>query len=35
MLLATKMNEIYPLKIRTVFEKIVHRKIEKKDLVEM
>ena len=35
MLLATKMNEIYPLKIRTVFEKIVHRKIEKRELVEM
>ena len=35
MLLASKLNEVYPLKIRTVYEKIVHRKIEKKELVEM
>jgi hypothetical protein len=33
MLIATKMDEVYPLKIKTVYEKIVHKKIEKKDLV--
>lgn len=35
MLIATKMDEVYPLKIKTVYEKIVHKKIEKRDLVEM
>ncbi len=30
MLLATKMDEVFPLKVKTVYEKIVHRKIEKK-----
>ena len=35
MLVATKMDEVYPLKVKTVYDKIVHRKIEKKDLVEM
>lgn len=35
MLIATKMDEVYPLKIRTVHEKIVHKKIEKRDLVDM
>lgn len=35
MLIATKMDEVYPLKIKTVYDKIVHKKIEKKDLVEM
>lgn len=33
MLVATKMDEVYPLKVKTVYDKIVHRKIEKKDLV--
>jgi hypothetical protein len=27
MYIATKMDEIYPLKIKTVYEKIVHKKI--------
>jgi hypothetical protein len=35
MLIATKMDEVYPLKIKTVYEKIVHKKIEKKELVDM
>ena len=35
MLIATKMDEVYPLKIKTVYDKIVHKKIEKKDLVDM
>jgi hypothetical protein len=26
---------VYPLKIKTVYDKIVHKKIEKRDLVEM
>ena len=30
MLIATKMDEVYPLKVKTVYEKIVHKKIEKK-----
>jgi hypothetical protein len=35
MLIATKMDEVYPLKIKTVYEKIVHKKIDKRDIVEM
>ena len=35
MLIATKMEEVYPLKIKTVYEKIVHKKIDRKDLIEM
>lgn len=35
MVIATKMDEVYPLKIRTVYEKIVHKKIEKRELIEM
>jgi len=35
MLIATKMDEVYPLKIKTVYDKIVHKKIEKKDLIQM
>jgi len=35
MLIATKMNEVFPLKIKTVFEKIVHKKISKKELSDM
>jgi len=35
MLLATKMEEVYPLKIKTVYDKIVHKKIDKRELVEM
>ncbi len=35
MLIATKMDEVYPLKIKTVYEKIVHKKIDKKELLEM
>jgi hypothetical protein len=35
MLVASKMNEVYPLKIKTVFEKIGHRKLPMEDLVSM
>lgn len=35
MLIASKMEEVFPLKIKTVYEKIAHRKIPIKDLVEM
>lgn len=35
MLIATKMDQVYPLKIKTVYDKIVHKKIDKKELVEM
>ena len=34
MLIATKMDEVFPLKIKTVYDKIVHKKIDKKDLVD-
>ena len=30
MLIATKMEEVYPLKIKTVYDKIVHKKIDKR-----
>ena len=29
------MDEVFPLKVKTVYDKIVHRKIEKRELVEM
>ena len=35
MLIASKMEEVYPLKIRTVFEKIGHRKLPMQELLEM
>ena len=35
MLIATKMDEVYPLKIKTVYDKIVHKKIDKKEIVDM
>ena len=35
MLIATKMDEVYPLKIKTVYEKIVHKKIDKSEIVDM
>lgn len=35
MYIASKMDEIYPLKIKTIFEKIVHKKISKESLLEM
>ena len=34
MLIATKMEEVYPLKIKTVYDKIVHKKIDKREIVE-
>jgi hypothetical protein len=34
MLIATKMDEVYPLKIKTVYDKIVHKKIEKREIVD-
>ena len=35
MLIASKMEEIYPLKIKTVFDKIAHRKIPMSELIGM
>ena len=35
MFIASKMEEVYPLKIKTVYDKIAHRKIAMADLVEM
>lgn len=35
MYVATKMEEVYPLKLKTVYEKIVHKKISKEALTEM
>lgn len=35
MYMATKMEEVYPLKLNTVFEKIVHKKMSKEGLAEM
>jgi cyclin A len=35
MYIASKMDEIYPLKIKTIYEKIVHKKISKDALIEM
>lgn len=35
MLIASKMEEVYPFRLKTVYEKIVHKKIAVKDLVEM
>ena len=35
MLVASKMNEVFPLKLKTVYEKIAHKKIPMEDLVEM
>ena len=35
MLIATKMDEVFPLKIKTVHEKIVHKKIDKREIVDM
>ena len=34
MLIASKMEEVYPLKIRTVFEKIAHKKLPLEELIE-
>lgn len=34
MLIASKMQEVYPLKIKTVFEKIAHRKLSIDELLE-
>lgn len=33
MLIASKMNEVYPLKIKTVYEKIAHKKLSILELV--
>lgn len=35
MFVATKMEEVYPLKIKTIFDKIAHKKIPISDLVAM
>lgn len=34
MLIASKMEEVYPLKIRTVYEKIAHKKLPLEELIE-
>lgn len=34
MLIASKMEEVFPLKIKTVYEKIAHRKLGLGELVE-
>jgi hypothetical protein len=33
MIVASKINEIHPLKVRTVYEKIAHRKLSVNDIV--
>jgi len=33
MLIASKMNEVYPLKIKTIYEKIAHKKLSILELV--
>ena len=35
MFIATKMEEVYPLKMKTVYDKIAHKKISIVELVEM
>lgn len=35
MLIASKMEEVYPLKVKTVFDKIAHKKIPMKELIQM
>lgn len=35
MLIASKMEEVFPLKLRTAFERIAHKKIPMAELVEM
>ena len=35
MLIASKMEEVYPFRLKTIYEKIVHQKIPVKELVEM
>ncbi len=35
MFIASKMNEVFPLRIKTVYEKIGHRKLPMDDLVGM
>jgi hypothetical protein len=33
MLIASKMEEVFPFRLKTIYEKIVHKKIAIKDLV--
>mgnify|MGYP001298763879 CR=1 FL=1 len=35
MLIASKMEEVYSFRLKTIYEKIVHKKISMKDIVEM
>jgi hypothetical protein len=35
MLIASKMNEVYPLKIKTAYEKIGHRKLPLQELISI
>lgn len=35
MFIATKMEEVFPLKTKTVYEKIAHKKIPVSELIEM
>jgi hypothetical protein len=32
MMIASKMEEVYPLKLQTVYEKIAHKKMSERDL---
>lgn len=34
MLIASKMEEVYPLKIRTIYEKIAHKKLPMEELID-
>lgn len=35
MFVATKMEEVYPLKMKTIYDKIAHKKIPISELVSM
>jgi hypothetical protein len=35
MLIASKMEEVFPFRLRTIYEKIVHKKIPIQEIVEM
>lgn len=35
MFVATKMEEVYPLKMKTIYDKIAHKKIPIAELVDM
>lgn len=35
MLIASKMEEVYPLKVKTVYDKIAHKKIPMQEIINM